>query len=126
MTHLAKPSVWPLAVVSAATLLLGLAWKWAEQDGVPLARALAVLTQGPAAVLGHSLGTLASSIGRVVEGGVADLCVIDPKGYWTVGEDTLRSRGKHTPFGGHELPVSVRATLVAGQLAYDAQAASRA
>ena len=114
------------AGATAVELLLGLAWKWAEQDGVPLARALAVLTQGPAAVLGHSLGTLASSIGRVVEGGVADLCVIDPKAYWTVGEDTLRSRGKHTPFGGHELPVSVRATLVAGQLAYDALAASRA
>ncbi|WP_442762526.1 dihydroorotase [Malikia spinosa] len=114
------------AGATAVELLLGLAWKWAEQDGVPLARALAVLTQGPAAVLGNSLGTLASSIGRVVEGGVADLCVIDPKGYWTVGEDTLRSRGKHTPFGGHELPVSVRATLVAGQLAYDALAASRA
>ena len=114
------------AGATAVELLLGLAWKWAEQDSVPLARALAVLTQGPAAVLGRSLGTLEASVGRLVVGGVADLCVIDPKGYWTVGEDTLRSRGKHTPFGGHELPVSVRATLVAGQLAYDALAASRA
>jgi dihydroorotase len=31
---------------------------------------------------------------------------------------TLRSQGKHTPFEGHELPVSVRATLVGGQLAH--------
>jgi dihydroorotase len=46
--------------------------------------------------------------------------VIDPKAHWTVSDDSLRSRGKHTPFGGHELPVSVRATLVAGQLAHEA------
>ena len=110
------------AGATAVELLLGLAWKWAEQDGVPLARALAVLTQGPAAVLGASLGAIESGIGRLSVGGVADLCVIDPKAHWTVGDDTLRSRGKHTPFGGHELPVSVRATLVAGQVAHEAQA----
>jgi dihydroorotase len=33
----------------------------------------------------------------------------------------LRSQGKHTPFEGHEMPVSVRATLVAGQIAYLAE-----
>ena len=110
------------AGATAVELLLGLAWKWAEQDGVPLSRALAVLTQGPAAVLGASLGALESGIGRLAVGGAADLCVIDPKAYWTVSDDSLRSRGKHTPFGGHELPVSVRATLVAGQVAHEAQA----
>ncbi len=89
---------------------------------MPLARALAVLTQGPAAVLGASLGALESGIGRLAVGGAADLCVIDPEAYWTVSDDSLRSRGKHTPFGGHELPVSVRATLVAGQVAHEAQA----
>ncbi len=108
------------AGATAVELLLGLAWKWAEQDKVPLSRALAVLTQGPAAVLGRSLGTLQASIGRLGVGGLADLCVIDPKAHWTVSDDSLRSRGKHTPFGGHELPVSVRATLVAGQLAHEA------
>ena len=86
---------------------------------------VAALTQGPADVLGRALGTLQASVGRLVEGGVADLCVIDPKAYWTIGDATLRSRGKHTPFDGHELPVSVRATLVGGQVAYDAQAVSR-
>ncbi len=110
------------AGASAVELLLGLAWKWAEQDGVPLLRTLAVLTQGPAAVLGASLGALESGIGRLAVGGAADLCVIDPKAHWTVSDDSLRSRGKHTPFGGHELPVSVRATLVAGQVAHEAQA----
>ena len=39
---------------------------------------------------------------------------------WRVEPAALRSQGKHTPFGGHELPVRVRATLVAGQVAYEA------
>ena len=34
--------------------------------------------------------------------------------------DALRSQGKHTPFGGHELPARVRATLVGGQVAHHA------
>jgi dihydroorotase len=105
---------------TAVELLLGLAWKWAEQDKVSPLRTLAALTQGPATVLGRSLGTLQASVGRVVEGGVADLCVFHPGQHWRVGHDTLRSQGKHTPFEGHELPVSVRATLVAGQVAFDA------
>ena len=107
---------------TAVELLLGLAWKWAEQDGVPLQRTLAVLTQGPAQVLGRSLGTLQASVGRLVEGGVADVCVINPSQHWRVTQASLRSQGKHTPFEGHELPVLVRATLVAGQVAFDAAA----
>ena len=105
---------------TAVELLLGLAWKWAEQDQVPLARAVAALTHRPAAVLGRSLGTLQASVGRVVEGGVADLCIVNPRQHWRVGADALRSQGKHTPFDGHELPVAVRATLVNGQVAFDA------
>ena len=36
-----------------------------------------------------------------------------------VQPEALRSQGKHTPFGGHEMPVRVRATLVAGQVAHE-------
>ena len=105
---------------TAVELLLGLAFKWAEQDAVPLTRAVAVITQGPAQVLGRSLGTLQASVGRVVAGGVADLCVVQPSQHWRVGAKTLRSQGTHTPFEGHELPVAVRATLVQGQVAFEA------
>jgi len=78
-------------------------------------------------VLGEALGSLASSAGRLVEGGVADVCVFDPEARWTATPQALRSQGKHTPFAfetlGTELPGRVRCTLVAGQLAYDAGAA---
>jgi dihydroorotase len=104
---------------TSVELLLGLACKWAEQDGVPLLKALQSLTAGPARVLGASLGTLQASVGRLAVGGVADVCVVDPQAHWRVQGAVLRSRSAHTPFEGHEMPVSVRATLVGGQIAYE-------
>ena len=100
-------------------LLLSLALKWSQDSGVPLSRALAVVTCEPARVLGNALGTLQASVGRIVEGGVGDLCILDPQAAWTVQGDVLRSQGKHTPFSGYELPGRVRMTLVGGQVAYD-------
>ena len=101
-------------------LLLGLAFKWARQSGVGLARALAVVTCEPARVLGGALGSLQPSAGRLVVGGAADLCVFDPNAEWMVNAQSLRSHGKHTPFSGYELPCSVRCTIVGGQLAFEA------
>jgi len=112
------------AGATAIELLLGLALKWAAQDNIPLARAVASVTQGPAGVLGASLGTLQASVGRLAEGGVADLCVVAPDASWAVDGEALRSQGKHTPFDGHELPARVRATLVGGQFAFDRTAAT--
>jgi dihydroorotase len=114
-------------------LLLSLALKWGldgtagaggASAGAGLARALAVVTAGPVRVLGGALGSLAESAGRLVEGGVADVCVFDPEASWTVTPAVLRSQGKHTPFGfehgGMHLPARVRATLVAGTVAFEA------
>ncbi len=58
---------------TAVELLLGLSAKWAQQDGLGLMQALAVLTSGPQAVLGNSLGTLQHSVGQLSVGGQADL-----------------------------------------------------
>ena len=101
-------------------LLLSLALKWGAQSKLPLARALATVTCAPVAVLGHALGSLSASMGRLVEGGVADLCLFNADLFWNVAPNTLRSQGKHTPFSGHELPGRVMATLVAGHVAYEA------
>jgi dihydroorotase len=101
-------------------LLLGLACKWGADSQAGMARALAVLTSEPARVLGNSLGTLQASAGRLVKGGMADLCVFDPASEWMVEPQALRSQGKHTPFSGYQLPARVRWTVVGGQLAYEA------
>ncbi len=104
-------------------LLLGLALKWGQEDGIGLVRALAALTEGPARVLGASLGTLQASAGRLVDGGVADVCIFDPHAPWSVEPARLRSQGRNTPFAGHELPAQVRCTIVGGQIAFEARPA---
>ncbi len=101
-------------------LLLSLALKWGQESGAGLPRALGVVTCEPARVLGGALGTLQASCGQLVEGGVADICIVDPQDHWTVTDAALRSQGKHTPFSGYEVPGRVRCTLVGGQVAFDA------
>jgi len=105
-------------------LLLSLALKWGQEEGVGLPRALAVLTSEPARVLGSALGTLQASAGQLVDGGVADVCIFDLQAHWVVTPARLRSQGRHTPFGGHELPGAVRFTIVGGQVAYEAKPAA--
>ena len=100
------------------------ALKWGQDSGIDLVRTLARVTSDPVRVLGPGLGTLASSAGRLVEGGVADVCVFDPAPTWQVTRDTLTSQGKHTPFDfgatGTALPARVRTTVLAGGVSYHA------
>jgi dihydroorotase len=104
-------------------LLLGLALHWGEQRGLALPATLSRITSEPVRVLGGSIGTLAASAGRLIEGGVADICVFDANARWQVSDATLVSQGKHTPFAfatsGFEMPGRVRTTLVAGSVAYE-------
>jgi len=101
-------------------LLLSLALKWSQQDGVDLKRALATVTCGPAAVLGASLGRLQGSVGHLAVGGAADLCVFDPNAQWLASAPALRSQGKHTPFSSYEMLGRARCTVVDGQVAFHA------
>jgi len=93
-------------------LLLSLTLKWAQEDSVPLAHALARVTSAPASALGCPGGSLAV-------GGPADLCVFDPDAHWTVSPATLSSQGRNTPFLGLEIPGRVRTTLVGGRVVFE-------
>jgi dihydroorotase len=108
---------------SGLELLLSLALRWGADLQLPLAATLARITSEPVRVLGDAIGSLASSAGRLVEGGVADICLFDPATEWMVTPSSLHSQGKHTPFAfaatGMALPGRVRATLVAGTVAFE-------
>jgi len=106
---------------SSLELLLGLALKWGSDSKLPLAASLASVTSRPAALLGAALGSFASSVGKLAEGGAADLCVFDAAAFWTVKPSALVSQAKHTPFAGIELPGRVAFTLVGGQVAFEAR-----
>jgi dihydroorotase len=93
-------------------LLLSLTLKWANEEGVSLAKALNRITAAPA-------GVLKLPAGRIEVGGTADLCVFDRDGHWRVEPRALKSQGHNTPFLGYELPARVRATVVSGQVAFE-------
>jgi dihydroorotase len=107
---------------SGLELLLSLALKWGEAQGLALGQILAVVTHRPARVLGASIGAGVTGLGQLTVGGVADVCVFDPQAQWSVTPEALRSQGKHTPFAfemsGMSMTGRVRATVVGGQLAY--------
>ncbi len=100
-------------------LLLSLALMWGADAGLALTQTLATVTRAPVAVLGDALGSLSASAGRLVDGGVADLCVFDAGAYWPVTGAALKSQGRHTPFAGLELPGKVRFTVVSGHVAFE-------
>ena len=95
-------------------LLLALMLKWADEQGGQdvLARALARITHDPARVSGLAAGTLSP-------GASADVVLFDPSTRWTVQPSALASQGKHTPFLGYELAGQVKATVVAGHVAFE-------
>jgi dihydroorotase len=94
-------------------LLLPLTLRWANEVGIPLARAFARVTSDPARILGIDCGRLAAET-------PADICVFDPNARYTVSRERLKSQGKNTPFLGRELQGEVRYTLIDGHLAYSA------
>ncbi|CAG4885562.1 dihydroorotase [Paraburkholderia saeva] len=93
-------------------LFLSLTLKWASEANVPLAKALNRITSSPADVLKLPAG-------RIAVGAAADLCVFDANGHWRVEPRALKSQGHNTPFLGYELPARVRATIVAGHVAFE-------
>ena len=93
-------------------LLLPLVIKWASEEGVPLANALARVTSSAARLMGVPAGVLDV-------GAPADLCIFDPGAWWKVERSALRSQGKNTPFLGLEVPGRVRCTIVAGHVVHD-------
>jgi dihydroorotase len=95
-------------------LLLALMLKWAAEQGSEgaLSTALAKITSDPARTAGLSAGTLA-------QGASADVVLFDPDTRWTVNAAALASQGKHTPFLGYELAGQVKATIVAGHVAFE-------
>ncbi|MHB8249806.1 MAG: dihydroorotase [Acidithiobacillus sp.] len=99
--------------IAAVELLLPLTLRLVDEGVVDLATAIALLTTGPARVLGLPTPSLAP-------GAAADLCIFDADRYFMVDPRQLVSRGKNQPYGQWELRGQVRYTLVDGRLVYRA------
>jgi dihydroorotase len=105
-------------IETALSVLLALA----DAGKLPLARAVAALTTGPASVVaaaGHTAGTSAARPRGLTEGAPADLVVFDRADRWRVAPESLLSKGKNSPLLGRELSGRVLITIASGRLAYE-------
>lgn len=69
------------------------------------------LSYNPARILG-------SDKGRLQEGRIADIVVLDPEKSYTVDAKKFASKGKNTPFDGRKLKGAVIATICGGKTVY--------
>ncbi len=76
-----------------------------------ITQAIRKLSYGPARILGISEG-------RIVEGGKANITIIDPNFSYILTEDMIFSKSKNTPFLGKELKGIVRFTIVDGKIRF--------
>lgn len=100
-------------------LLLPLALKWGQAQGVPLPAVIDRLTRIPAGIAGIDPAARGQAAGLAV-GAVADLCLFDADEPWVVTSESLHSQGKDTPWLGRELLGRVRLTVVEGRLVFEA------
>jgi dihydroorotase len=105
---------WAANGISGIETAVGVVLAAVDARQLTLARAVELLTVGPARVLGER-SRLAPGLHV---GAPADLVVIDRAATWRVTADTLRSKGKNSPLLGRELRGVVRLTLAGGLVAY--------
>ena len=97
---------------SGVELLLPLTLKWAREMGVPLARALDLISWKPAQILGVPGGHLSV-------GSSADICVFDEHADWVVTSRSLFSQSTNTPFLNHPMQGRVRYTVLDGHIDFE-------
>jgi dihydroorotase len=105
--------------ISGIETALGLVLAAVDAGRLTLARAVEALTIGPAGLLGDRTRR-AGAVG-LVEGGDANLVVLDRSDRWTVTAAALVSKGKNSPLLGIDLAGRVLLTLAAGRVAYKAE-----
>jgi dihydroorotase len=103
--------------ISGIETALGLLLAAVDAGRLPLARAIAALTVGPATVLASRSRREGPGL---TEGAVADLVVFDRGDRWTVSPEGLLSRGKNSPVIGRSLSGSVLLTVADGRIAFEA------
>jgi dihydroorotase len=90
-------------------LMLGLV----EKGAFTMTRMVDALTRAPAKIASLPAPT-------IKEGARADLALVDPNRTWTIEPSRLRTKSQNTPFLGQTVKGMVLATVVAGQVVFEA------
>ena len=96
-----------IGMETALPLLLQLV----DQKIISMTRLIALLTQGPARVLGLEYGTLK-------KGALADVTLFNPSEKVVIDPTRFESRSRNTPFAGKKLQGRVQTTIFGGKIAY--------
>ncbi len=99
------------AGMSSLETLLPLLLRLVDEHVIDLPRALSLLNEKPAAILGLKTGQLAV-------GWPADICIFDAEERWQIDHENWSSTGKNTPFWGKDMTGRVTHTLQAGKLIF--------
>jgi dihydroorotase len=100
----------PCGMVGLETALGVIGAELVEAGVCSLARAVELMSTGPARILG------AADHGRAISAGSpANLVVFDPEATWTVDPSALASRSRNTPFAGRKLRGRVVHTMLRGR-----------
>ena len=102
--------------ISVLETALGSLMALVHSGDVTLLLLVEKLTAAPARFLGLDLGTLKPVA-------PADVTIIDPDAEWVVDPGDFASKGKNTPLNGATLRGRVMATIVGGEVVYQAKAA---
>jgi len=104
----------PFGITGLETALGLVITKLYIEKKIPLTRIVELLSTNPARLIGLTeRGTLA-------KGSVADVTIFDPKRRWTFEAAKSLSKSKNTPFDGWQLTGKVVATIVGGEIQYQA------
>ncbi len=104
----------PFGITGLETALGLVITKLHLENKIPLTRIVELLSTNPAKLIGLAgRGTLA-------KGSYADVTIFDPKKRWAFEAAKSLSKSKNTPFDGWQLTGKVIATIVSGELQYQA------
>jgi dihydroorotase len=84
-----------------------------EKGAFTMTRMVDALTRAPAKIASLPAPT-------IKEGARADLALVDPNRTWTIEPSRLRTKSQNTPFLGQTVKGMVLATVVAGQVVFEA------
>ena len=97
--------------ISGLDTFLPLALRLVEEGLLPLAEIMARVTINPARIVGLP-------VGRLDNGCLADIIVVDPEPRWICAGENFVSNGKNTAFQGWDLGGRVTATIVGGEIVH--------
>jgi dihydroorotase len=106
----------PFGIIGLQTALPLYAEALVDSGAIDWPRLIALLTIEPARLCNLD----GRGLGQLKQGGPADITLIDPAANWTIRAAELPGRSKNTPFDGRKVRSRAVATIVAGQIRYEA------